>query len=217
MLFNESKWLGETLSLMNPAELSPLLNLGSSTEVFRTRIQPHIEQNILAPLRSRNVQLIHSDLADGDGIDISGSIYAPEVMRRLIDRQPRSVLCSNMFEHVADRPALATALTNVLPSGGILIVTVPNSFPYHPDPLDSYFRPDPAQIHAILPQFDLLRGEIVECGTLLDRYRGSRSFMVSQIVGSVIPYPPGKWLRSLHHWCWLFRSYKVACAILRKR
>lgn len=217
MLFNESKWIGDTLTSMDPVELSPLVNLGSSTEAFRTSIQPHIDQNILAPLRSRSVQLIHSDLSGGEGIDVSGSIYDAGVMRRLLERQPRSVLCSNMFEHVTDRPALADSLTRMLPSGGILIVTVPHSFPYHPDPIDSYFRPDPDAIHALLPQFDLIRGEIVECGTLLDRYRGSRDFMVSQIVGSIVPYPPGKWLRSLHHWCWLFRTYKVACVVLRKR
>jgi hypothetical protein len=217
MLFNESHWIGQALSSMDPAELSPLINLGSSTEIFRTRIQPHIDQNILAPLRARQVRLIHSDISDGDGIDITGSIYDAAVMQRLLEKNPRSVLCSNMFEHVTDRNALADSLTRMVPSCGILIVTVPHSFPYHPDPIDSYYRPTPGEIHAMFPEFDIVRGEIVECGTLLDRYRGSRSFMVSQILGSAIPYPPRKWLRSMHHWCWMFRSYKVSCVILRKR
>ncbi|MCA9048822.1 MAG: hypothetical protein KDA89_08850 [Planctomycetaceae bacterium] len=217
MLRNEAYWIGETLSRFAPADLSPLINLGSSTEAFRTVVQPHIDAGILRPLTDRGVRIIHSDLADGPGIDISGDIYTGEVMDRLKAEGPCSVLCSNMFEHVSDRPRLAAALTELLSPGGILLVTVPHSFPWHPDPLDTMYRPTPAQIHELLPEFDLLEGAVVSCGTLVSRYCGSPRFMAAQILGSLIPIPPGRWFRSLHHWCWLFRSYKVSCAVLVRK
>ena len=217
MLTNESNWIGKALSQFAPGQLSPLVNLGSSTEEFRTLIQPHIEQKILAPLRSRNIRVVHSDLSAGNGIDVCGDIYTDEVLQKLKATEPRSVLCSNMFEHVTDRSRLASVLTELLPSGGILVVTVPFSFPWHPDPLDTYFRPTPQEIHALLPEFNLVRGDIVACGSLTGRYLDSRRFMFSQIIGSLIPFPSGRWFRNLHHWCWLFRQYKVSCAVLVKK
>jgi hypothetical protein len=216
MLVPESEWIGRAFADLKLEEISPLINLGSATEKFRTSVQPHINKNIIAPLEDRGVSIIHSDLFDGDGVDIAGSIYDEAVFARLAGENPKSVLCSNMFEHVSNRRQLAESLSRMLPDNGYLIVTVPHSFPYHPDPIDSYFRPGLDDLKALLPEFEFISGDIVDCGTLIGRYRSSSQFMVAQILGSFVPFPPKRWIRNVHHWMWLLRQYKAACGVFRK-
>ena len=217
MLVNESAWIEQALGQMNVDAITPMINLGSATREFRRKVQPHIYHHVLMPLYERHVQVIHADLLAGEGVDVAGSIYDSDVFEALVEHRPNAVLCSNVFEHVSDRELLAERLTRMLPAGGILIVSVPYSFPYHPDPVDTYFRPNLDDLCALFPAFELLQGDIVECGTLIGRYRDSTRFMMYHIIGSTIPVPLGRWMRNLHHWLWLLRPYKVSCAVFRKR
>jgi hypothetical protein len=214
---NESAWIEQALGEFNVETITPLINLGSATESYRTEVQPHIQNHVIMPLHEREVQVIHADLLAGDGVDVVGSIYDGAVFETLLEQKPNAVLCSNVFEHVSDRELLAERLTSLLPEGGILIVSVPYSFPYHPDPIDTYFRPDLDDLRSLFPAFELLQGDIIDCGTLIGRYRDSVKFMMCHIVGSTIPVPLGRWMRNLHHWLWLTRPYKVSCAVFRKR
>jgi len=45
----EAAWLEQWLREHSPAELSPLLNVGSSTSTFREKEQPWTEQLLCAP------------------------------------------------------------------------------------------------------------------------------------------------------------------------
>jgi hypothetical protein len=44
----------------------------------------------------------------------------------------------------------------------LLLVTLPNSYPYHPDPIDTLLRPDIEQLCGVFHQLKLLDGGIVE-------------------------------------------------------
>ena len=56
----ESRWIGDHLARLPDERLFPLLDIGSSTNDFRTRVQPYLEQNIYAPLRARGGRVFHA-------------------------------------------------------------------------------------------------------------------------------------------------------------
>jgi SAM-dependent methyltransferase len=58
-------------------------------------------------------------------------------------------ICTEVLEHVPDDRALLTELARVLRPGGVLVVTVPFMFRYHPDPAD-YRRYTPDGLAAAL-------------------------------------------------------------------
>ena len=45
------------------------------------------------------------------------------------------------------------------------MVTVPHKFPYHPDPIDTMFRPSPNELVGLFPNCHRLEGLILDCGT----------------------------------------------------
>ena len=56
---------------------------------------------------------------------------------RLRSLKGKTILCSNLLEHVPSPSRMAERITGLVPPGGVLLVTVPNSYPYHPDPIDT--------------------------------------------------------------------------------
>ena len=77
MLAAEAARLREIL--LDQAQVSPLLNLGSSTRAFRTVDKPHIERDLFAPLARAGIAVFHSDLKQADGVDHSGDLLDPAV------------------------------------------------------------------------------------------------------------------------------------------
>src|SRR6266496_2531414 len=140
MLKDEARWLGSVLAGLDDAELFPLVDVGSSTEEVRVVHQPWIDELVFAPLRRRG-RILHQDLKARPGVDIVGDLAEPSVQSELRRIGVRSVLCTNVLEHVpTDRRAAAcTAMADLVPPGGHLLVTVPRAFPYHPDPIDTGF------------------------------------------------------------------------------
>ncbi len=158
---SEAKYVGEILANLPDDAISPCLNVGSSTAHFRKVAQPHIDRYIFGPLTSRGVKVVHTDLKVAEGVDIAGNIYSRDVIDKIAACHPQLILCCNMFEHVEDRPALAAALAALVPVNGRLIVTVPYSYPFHPDPIDTYFRPEPEGIAEMFEAFELETSKII--------------------------------------------------------
>src|SRR5262249_48186498 len=88
--------------LLAQGDISPLLNLGSSTGAFRERSKPHIERELFAPLRAAGVDIVHSDLKLAEGVDLAGDIMNPGFRTVLHGRGFRCLLVANMLEHVRD-------------------------------------------------------------------------------------------------------------------
>src|SRR6266700_833050 len=123
----ESHWLGQRLASLPPAELFPLLNVGSSTGEFRTRTQPWIDQNIFAPIRARGGAVYHLDIKAAEGVDIVGDLFDPAFLDRIARMQVKSILVSNLFEHVTNRQDIADVLLKIVPPAGYIIVSGPQS------------------------------------------------------------------------------------------
>lgn len=216
MLEVEAAWLRARLAELGDGELSPLLNLGSSDLHFRTCVQPWIDREVFAPLRARGAAIVHSDLKALPGVDIAADALGDEGARRLAAVGARAILCCNMFEHVTDRAALARRCAALVPAGGVLIVTVPRSYPYHPDPIDTYYRPDPEDMsRELFPELRCVRAEVVVGPTYAPELMRRPWLVVRDLrkLAGLRDSPSGTAGSRLR---WLRRPYTVSCALLRR-
>ena len=217
MLFNEALWIAQTLATLETERISPLLNLGSASRAFRERGQPFIFTNIIAPLQDRAVEIIHSDLEEADGVDIAGDIFSDAVFHRIADRQPHMVLCSNILEHVVDRAQFAQRCVDLVPAGGFILATVPHSFPFHPSPIDTMYRPNADELAGLFGGCSLVKGEIVTCESFSTQLTRTPMVAAKHLFHLVIPWPTAShWRSAMHKNLWLFKSYKTTCALFEK-
>jgi hypothetical protein len=208
--------------LLGQSGVSPLLNLGSSDARFRAETKPHIERELFAPLRAAGIALVHSDLRDDEGIDVAGDILDSQVRARLGAMGFRALLLSNLLEHVADRAAVAAACEEIVGPGGLILATVPSSFPYHADPLDTGYRPTPAALAACFAGSEPLLLETVEGGTYSDRIRRRGASLAGELIRTalwtlIFPVRPKSARARLDRWHWYNRPYRVSIALVRVR
>lgn len=214
--------LGKLLGELPIAEIEPVLNLGSSTAHFRTTVQPHIERHLFRPLAERGVRVVHADLKAAEGVDIVGDIYDPAFRGEIARIEPRLAICSNLLEHLEDRDGFVRLCDELVPVGGYLLITVPFDYPYHLDPIDTYFRPSPAEIAAMLPGYETVWSEVVEDGSFGDDWRAMslREKLVHIATWWKAPYlllfHRPRFLGRYQRWLWWRRTYKVSCVLLRK-
>ena len=219
MLPQEADWIHDILYDTIGRDAFPLLNVGSQTLWFRTVAQPHIDEAIFAPARACGWPVIHVDLQKANGVDMAGDLCDPEFRKTLLDVKPRAILCSNLLEHlpVAIRDTICQAMVALLPPGGYLLVTVPSSFPYHPDPIDTYFRPAAADLARFFPGAHLLKCHELEGETRWAYFRQQPRALAKVALRALLPfYRLRCWAGVMHQFFWLFRPIRIACALLQK-
>jgi hypothetical protein len=121
---------------------------------------------VFAPLRERGVRVVHQDLQAADGVDLVGDLLSTDAVQAARRLGVRSVICSNVLEHVPDPHAFARGLLALTDQGGRLFITVPRTFPYHPDPIDTLFRPTIDELRQLFPGTELCAGALLPCGRL---------------------------------------------------
>jgi SAM-dependent methyltransferase len=226
MLYNESLWFRKTLTTyLRSGDI--VMNLGASTLKFRTVDQPHIQANLFEPLEAQGVRVIHVDLKRADGVDLVGDLTDPRFVAELRAYTPQAVICSNLLEHLPQRKLFCAATSQLLRPDGIIFASCPYDYPYHPDPIDTMFRPTVDQLAAEFPSTGLLTGEIVACGTWRDkierdRLRAPRQWQMQQrnrYIKMFLPfYKPEAWWRSVTRQDRFAMDQKISatCAVLRK-
>ena len=167
MLRAEAQWLRRKLALLSVHQLNPVLSIGSGDAACRTDAQPWIAAEVFDPLTARGVEVVHHEHSPSLGVDINGDLADPEFLASLRAVRPQTILCCNVLEHVNQRAAITEWMSHAVRPGGIVVVTVPRRFPYHPDPIDSLYRPSLAELESAFPSLTLRFGEEVHCGTLL--------------------------------------------------
>lgn len=215
MLKEEAVWIGRQLRQFNPDALSPMCNLGSSTLHFRTAVQPYIDKELFAPAREAGLEVIHVDLKAASGVDIVGDYLDSALVAKLRKREFRSVMCCNLLEHVKDRQKLVDLVTSLVQPGGIIIVSVPNFFPYHEDPIDTLFRPDLDEVKDLFKDLTVVAAKVVRASRFRHDLGGDwrRAFWLA--VRVCVPfYRPRRWVVSARALLELWRGYRVTCAIL---
>ena len=214
----EAKWIEASLRGLPPEELSPILDIGSQTLAFRTLEKPYIQKDLFAPLIARGISIIYADLQDGEGIDISANLLEDDGFEEIKAAAPRTIFCNNVLEHVLDPAEFANRCFALLPPGGHLVITVPNSYPHHRDPIDTMFRPTPIEICALIDgPNDVLTTEIIETGSYRDNLKRRPWIIYRQFVRLPFPFLGWtKWKRSMKKFYWMIRPYRQSCVVIRK-
>lgn len=144
-------WIRDRLRELELASGAVALDVGSSTLEYRTVVQPHIEENVIGPLRGRGVEVRSLDFRDEAGVDYRCDLTAPGFDREeLIGRDFPLVLCNNVLVHLADPSRGARAIATLLAPGGILVATSPACYRRVRDPLDNGLRPTPVELASLL-------------------------------------------------------------------
>src|SRR5436853_811122 len=102
MFAREARWVAGQLTAFPAAEISPVLNVGSSTAEFREQQQPWIARDLFVPLAERGIKIVNLDLRDGGGIDIRADLLDDADFARVKTDHYRALLCCNLLEHVPD-------------------------------------------------------------------------------------------------------------------
>jgi hypothetical protein len=218
MFETEARWLCAALDKYVPERLSPLLNLGSSTAAFRERIQPWTEQILFRPLRDRGVEIVHVDARDEAGIDLRADLTDPADLPQLFALGPRALLCCNLLEHVIEPDRLARHCLDILPKSGLVFVTAPFSYPYHRDPIDTMYRPSPAELEVLFTGAHLLDSAIIGAGmSYRDDVRRRPWILLRHVARFPAPFVSfEKWKRSMAKLYWLVAEYRITCAVFEK-
>lgn len=214
----EACWLRRALDAFPPARLSPLLNLGSSSAEIREAAQPWIENQLFRPLRARGVEVVHVDKRQLPGVDVQADLTDPGDVCRLGTLRPGALLCCNLLEHVAEPDRLAQHCLDLLAKGGLVFVTVPFSYPYHRDPIDTMYRPSPAELGDLFAGARLLDGTILGTGvSYRDAVRERPWLLLRHLWRFPVPFLSlEKWKRSMARLYWLAAEYRITCAVFEK-
>lgn len=225
---DEARWINGAILAHLPkvgaelarADLPVVLNLGSGSRRAREIQKPHIHELTLRPVLERGYRLVHSDMFADDGVDLQGNLFDGAFVERLAQLRPALVYFCNVFEHVdaRARERLPAILDSIVPPGGLLLVTAPLSYPYHPDPIDTYYRVTPAEIQALFPGFRSLQAQAVDCGNYGDEFfANSPAKRVRRVLRLFFPFiAPRRWLTLAHKFLWLRKPYRISCQLLRK-
>jgi hypothetical protein len=214
----EARWLRGALEAFPPERLSPLLNLGSSSAEVRETVQPWIEDELFCPLRDRGIEVIHVDKRRSPGVDVQVDLTDAADVRRLADIRSKALLCCNLLEHVHEPRRLAQNCLELLPTGGLVFVTVPFSYPHHRDPIDTMYRPNPAELAGLFTGARLVDGMILGAEvSYRDTVRQRPWILLRHVARFPVPFLSfEKWKRSMVRLYWLAAEYRISCAVLEK-
>lgn len=220
MRIEEARLLADWIASLNLPRGAVCLNVGSSTADFRQRIQPHIQRELFGPLEALGLRIVHCDAKAEPGVDEVGDLLDPAFRRRLQAYRAPVMICSNLLEHLTDPQTFASACGELVAVGGRGFITVPYSYPYHPDPIDTMLRPTPDELADMLPGWDLERGEILISGTYRDDLRqmpNGSAVLFRQLVRTLMPfYRASQWKHIAHRLLWLFRPFSISVVQMRK-
>ena len=161
MLYEEAKWIGKEL-LSRSKNGNKILNIGSSTKYSRTISQPHMEKYIFGPLRKKKIKVTHTDIIEDEGVDIVGDLTNNLFIEKLKKQKYDFILCSNLLEHLEKKDLIVSAIEEILPLGGNVIITVPYSYPYHLDPIDTMYRPNITDLKTLFRNLSFHSGRIIQ-------------------------------------------------------
>lgn len=191
---------------------SVCLNIGSSTEEFRRFMQPHVGA-LFDRLEAQGLCVVHCDMKAAPGVDAVGDVFDPAFQERMRRYDADLLLCSNLLEHLTDPAAFARACGSLVKPGGYGLFTVPFSYPYHPDPIDTMFRPLPAELVRLLPGWQIAQSDIIEAG----RYDARGLRLIKHLARVALPfYRPRGWRPLAHKLLWLFKPFRQTMLLARK-
>lgn len=218
MLIEEAQWVAHALKTHFIAADFPLLDVGSSTYVYRTITQPHIDEWVFSPLAAHSYQVFHTDLKAAAGVDIAGDFLDKKIQERLRTLGCKSILCASFLDDLPSPTLASQALLSLIAPGGKLIITVPRVCAPYPDPIDTLFRPDLRALHALFPNTHILEAATVTSSkTYFSHLLAEPKYALYTLLRLLLPFYKWKeWVRMLRFLPDWFTPYAVSCLVLQK-
>ncbi len=225
MLREEARWFQQQIAALDPTRVYPMLDIGSSTKAVRTLEQPWIETSLFKPARDKGYTVKHVDIKDAPGVDIVGDVSDVSFLHSLSSEGFRSVLCTNVLYCFTNREAVCRGLVELLPIGGYLFVSCPYRYPLIPEPLDTNYRPNTAELAKIFPNTKVLATTTVraqlsfasKCRRLRRYFANSRYQRLKFAIRMLLPfYRPREWLQTITDFSWALKTWKVSCVVLQR-
>jgi SAM-dependent methyltransferase len=150
-------WTRAALAELDLPAGSRALDIGSSTLHYRTVEQPHIEEQVLAPLRSRGVEIVHLDAKAAPGVDVVCDL--DEAGEGLADGlgEHALVLLASVLHYLREPARAADLAVRALAPGGYLVAHHPDSARRTHDPVDRKRRMSPAELAGVFERRGLER------------------------------------------------------------
>jgi len=163
MYVENAAWVRDVLADIPLPDGARAIDIGSSTLHYRTIEQPHVEREVLAPLRERGVRITHLDAKPAEGVDVVQDLDAatPELATRLGTFD--LVLCVGLLGYVKQPANTLDVVAALAGDRAWLVSTTPQSYRRTRDPHDNMWRPDPRELAAEYERrgFETLRAESV--------------------------------------------------------
>jgi hypothetical protein len=214
----EASWLCNAMDGFAADRLSPLLNLGSGSAAVREAVQPWTEHRLFRPLRERGIDVVHVDMRAGPGVDVQADLTDPDDVLWLSGLRPKALLCCNLLEHVVEPARLAQHCLALVAGGGLVFVTVPFSYPYHRDPIDTMYRPCLDELIKLFTGARLVDSAILGTGkSYRDEVRRRPWILLRHVARFPVPFLSlERWRRSMAKLYWLGAEYRISCAVFER-
>jgi hypothetical protein len=216
MYIENAGWARDALAGLELPEGARAIDVGSSTLHYRTIEQPHVEREVLAPLRRRGIQIIHLDGKAAPGVDVVQNLdtAAPDLATRLGTFD--LVICLGLLGYVKQPANTLDILASLAGAGAWLVSSTPQSYRRTDDPYDNKWRPDPAELAAEYERrgFETVRAESVRIDDAR-YYHGLRSRPSWVPVGArwlPLPGVTDQLRLRVARWRW-----RESCVVARKR
>lgn len=229
MLYEEAQWVGNRI-LQHFKAGESILNLGSSTADLREVRQPHMHEFIFKPAQEAGINIVHTDISTGEGVDIVGDLTDPMFLEELNKKNWNGLLCCNLLEHLEDRKPIVNAISDLLKPGNKLIMTVPFNYPYHLDPIDTLYRPSIAELKELFSELQFIEGEELIALRKVSRHgepvyhknyfqqlKEDPPLFINLLIRSLIPfYKPKMWWITVKDLCKMFKPFSVTVVVFEK-
>lgn len=196
------------------------LNIGAGNLEDQRLTKPWISANVFRSLNATGCKIIHTDFVPYNGIDVITDLSNPRCLEFADHLEgPKVILCSNVFEHLQSgvRKTAITAIQGALQPGDYLIVSVPYKYPFHPDPIDTLYRPSSDELSSL---FDLewVSKDSISCGSFGTDLKGmSITKQLRKILKPLWPFQkPSKYLSNLHRLTFITRPYRISLVLGKK-
>jgi hypothetical protein len=189
-----------------------VINLGSGNIEQLEKAKPWVSKNVFAPLKKTRARILHVDAENFPGVDIVQDLSLPNSLAFLEDLNGSKLfILASVLEHIprkAHREFLKKIYAKMSSSDG-LIITVPNDYPYHADPIDNMYRPSPDDLKKLLP-LKWLAAEIIITGSYREEFlnMGLLKKIRKLLKPLWIFQKPAKWLEN-HRLFYLFKKYQM--------
>ena len=211
MFLEESVWIKEVLEKIKDIDGVNAIDIGSADLFTRTRLQPHIQQNLYDPLEKRKIRIFSTDKSKEPGVDYCINLCQDELLSNTIKEKFGLVIAANVLEHLYNREnAIKNILSLIDLKTGYLLVTVPNNYFRH-DEDDTMYRPTPESLLSFIEtyaSFTVLNKDLLR---------------INQISYYVMPYYYNKLLhhipffpmRKIYRWMIPSMRWRVSCVLLK--